>query len=68
VIVLQFLLNGLALSHHNQEVWLQSYYDKKRGIENVTTFQKSPLVNTLHCMKMGLLSHSHNVHVNNQKR
>jgi hypothetical protein len=37
------LLQALALTHPNREVWLQSYYEEKRGIEEMGTFQKITL-------------------------
>ncbi len=37
------LLQALALTHPNREVWLQSYYEDKRGIEEMGTFWKVTL-------------------------
>jgi hypothetical protein len=37
------LLQALALTHPDCEVWLQSYYKEKRGIEEMGTFQKITL-------------------------
>jgi hypothetical protein len=37
------LLQALALTHPNREVWPQSYYKEKRGIEKMGTFQKITL-------------------------
>jgi hypothetical protein len=34
------LLRALADSHPDCEVWLQSYYEEKRGIESLRTFKK----------------------------
>ncbi len=36
---LPFLLQALALSHPNCEVWLQSYYEEKNRIEELDTFK-----------------------------
>jgi hypothetical protein len=37
------LLQALASTHPNREVWLQSYYEEKRGIEEMGTFRKITL-------------------------
>jgi hypothetical protein len=37
------LLQALASTHPNHEVWLQSYYKEKRGIEDMGTFWKITL-------------------------
>jgi hypothetical protein len=37
------LLQALALTHPDREVWLQSYYEEKRGIEEMGTFWKITL-------------------------
>ncbi len=44
------LLQALASTHPNCEVWLQSYYEEKRGIEDMGTFRKITLgeYRTLH--------------------
>ncbi len=34
------LLQALASTHLNREIWLQSYYEEKRGIEEMGTFRK----------------------------
>ncbi len=33
------LLQALTESHPNREVWLQSYYEEKNGIESLGTFK-----------------------------
>jgi hypothetical protein len=38
------LLQALATSHPDREVWLQSYYKEKRGIESLGTFKHLTLV------------------------
>ena len=37
------LLQALAASHPNREVWLQSYYEEKGGIESLGTFKRLTL-------------------------
>jgi hypothetical protein len=37
------LLRALADSHPDREVWLQSYYEEKQGIESLGTFKKITL-------------------------
>jgi hypothetical protein len=37
------LLTALADNHPNQEIWLQSYYEDKRGIESLGTHDKISL-------------------------
>ena len=37
------LLQALAASHPDREVWLQSYYEKKGGIESLGTFKRLTL-------------------------
>ncbi len=37
------LLQALASTHPNCEVWLQSYYEEKGGIEEIGTFRKITL-------------------------
>ncbi len=37
------LLQALALTHPDREVWLQSYYEEKGGIEEMGTFRKITL-------------------------
>ncbi len=34
------LLQALALTHPDHEIWLRSYYDEKQGIEDMGTFRK----------------------------
>ncbi len=37
------LIKALADSHPDQEVWLESYYEEKHGIESMSTFKKIAL-------------------------
>jgi hypothetical protein len=37
------LLKALADSHPDREVWMQSYFEEKRGIEDLGTFKKITL-------------------------
>ena len=37
------LMQALADSHPDREVWLQSYYEEKNSIESLGTFQKLTL-------------------------
>ncbi len=37
------LLKGLADSHPDQEIWLNSFYEEKQGIERLGTFSKTTL-------------------------
>jgi hypothetical protein len=37
------LLQALATSHPDREVWLQSYYKEKNGIESLGTFERLTL-------------------------
>ncbi len=37
------LLNALANSHPDQEVWLQSYKEEKSGLESLNTYRKLAL-------------------------
>jgi hypothetical protein len=37
------LLQALAISHPDREVWLQSYYKEKNGIESLGTFKRLTL-------------------------
>jgi hypothetical protein len=37
------LLQALAASHPDREVWLQSYYEEKGGIESLGTFRRLTL-------------------------
>ncbi len=37
------LLQALASTHPDREVWLQSYYEEKSGIKDMGTFQKITL-------------------------
>jgi hypothetical protein len=37
------LYKALAASHPDREVWFQSYYEEKHGIESLVTYQKIPL-------------------------
>jgi hypothetical protein len=37
------LLRALADSHPDHEIWLQSYYEEKRGIESLRTFKNITL-------------------------
>ncbi len=37
------LLQALATSHLDQELWLQSYYEEKHGIESIGTFRQISL-------------------------
>jgi hypothetical protein len=61
------LLQALALTHPDCEVWLQSYYEEKRGIDDMGTFWKiTPLGNT-ELFMLKVLHHSHNVCPHHQK-
>ena len=37
------LLQTLAITHPDREVWLQSYYKEKNGIESLGTFKRLTL-------------------------
>jgi hypothetical protein len=37
------LLKALANTHPDREVWMQSYFEEKRGIESLNTFKKITL-------------------------
>jgi hypothetical protein len=45
------LLQALAASHPDHEVWLQSYYKEKNGIESLSTFNVLLWVNTKLCTR-----------------
>jgi hypothetical protein len=63
------LLGALAMSHPDREVWLQSYYEEKHGIESLSTFRKITLgeYRALH-EKRRSKSYPHHVCLDNQER
>jgi hypothetical protein len=49
------LLKALAISHPDQEVWLQSYYEEKHVIQSLATYKKTLLANTGRFIRKALL-------------